>query len=379
MQDFHFHNPTRVIFGRNKSIEAGETVIQFGYQALLVYGRESIKESGLYQSVTNSLRAAGAEVVDHGGVQPNPTIAHVREGVEKAKSRKLEVILAVGGGSVMDEAKAIAAGATAECDPWRFFSLGQKPERALPVITVPTLAATGSEMNGNAVITNTETRQKLGMFSPLLYPKVSILDPSLTLRVPPNHTAYGLADIFSHILEPYFNGADPVTPVQDRLAEGLFQSLFDIAPRLRQNPSDYPARADMLWASTVALNGILAAGRGKTHWDVHLLAHSLGALFNAPHGGALAVIIPGWMARNAQKRPAKFDQFANRVMGAKAAEEGIAGLKEWFRGIGAPVSLGELGIKESDIPAIVENVMDTGGGGKYTQRADIEQIMRLSL
>lgn len=378
MQDFNYHNPVQVIFGGGKSALAGETVAKHGSRVLLLYGRESIKKSGLYDAISKSLKAAGVYAVDHGGVKPNPLIEHAREGIAKARQHSLSAVVAVGGGSVMDEAKAIAAGAGDPGDPWDFFTGTRRPQKALPVIAIPTLAATGSEMNGNAVMSSAADGLKLGFYSPLLFPKAAILDPELTFSVPPDQTAYGLVDTFSHIMEPYFGGRETAAPVQDRLAEGLFAALFEIAPRVMKDPRDYNARADMLWASTVALCGLAQAGRGPAGWENHAIAHSLGALYDAPHGACLATVMPGWMAYSAGRRPEKFRQFAERVMGQPSPREGVAAVKSRFAGLGAPVTLGQLGVGGGDIPRIVQHVVQSSSGIALGP-AGVEEVLRFCL
>ncbi|MBI5638155.1 MAG: iron-containing alcohol dehydrogenase [Nitrospinae bacterium] len=377
MQDFIYRNPTQIIFGRGKAAETGAAVAKLGKSVLLVYGKESIKGSGLHARIRQSLAAAGVRAADHGGVKPNPLISHAREGIAKVRAEGLEVVLAVGGGSVMDEAKAIAAGATVDYDPWLFFTGGKRPERALPLVAVPTLAATGSEMNGNSVMTSGGL--KLAMYSPHSYPAVSILDPELTMTVPKEQTVYGIVDTFSHIMEPYFGGREMDAPVQDRLAEGLFVALFESANRLLQDPHDYRGRADMLWASAVALCGIAQAGRGPAGWENHMLAHSIGALTDAPHGACLAVVMPGWMSYASLKRPEKFDQFAERVIGMHGAQNGIAQLKMLFSQIGAPVTLARLGLKEEDIPRIVAHVLESSPGGGSLGPSGITAVLKLCL
>ncbi len=379
MQDFIYRNPVQIIFGRGKAAETGDAVSKLGKSALLVFGKESIKSTGLYGRIHQSLAAAGVRAADHGGVKPNPLISHVREGIAKVRAEKLAVVLAVGGGSTMDAAKAIAAGATVDYDPWLFFTEGKRPGGALPVVTIPTLAATGSEMNGNAVLADSVSGLKLGMFSPHCYPAVSILDPELTLTVPKEQTVNGIVDTFSHIMEPYFGGRETDAPVQDRLAEGLMLALFETANRLAQNPQDYRGRADMLWASTVALCGIVQAGRGPAGWENHMLAHSIGALTDAAHGACLAVVMPGWMSYASLTKPEKFDQFAERVIGVKGAQNGVVQLKMLFSQLGAPVTLGQLGLKEQDIPRIADNVLKSVPGGGSLGPAGVEAVLKLCL
>ncbi|MEE8483216.1 MAG: iron-containing alcohol dehydrogenase [Nitrospinota bacterium] len=365
MQDFVHFNPVKIIFGKDKVAQVGEVVKEHGAKCLFLYGKESIKKSGLHGRVVESLKAQNVEVIEHGGVKPNPVLSHTRDGVKKAKSGSINVVLAVGGGSTMDEAKAIAAGALYDGDVWDFFSKGVKPDKALPVITVPTLAATGSEMNGNLVVTNEETNEKFANYIPACFPKVSILDPVLTATVPANHTAYGIADIFSHLIEAYFNGEEADAPVQDRLAEGLILALMETSRRLMKNPIDYTARAQMLWLSSVALGGIPPAGRGKARFENHFIAHGLSALFDSAHGAGLSVVMPAWMAYFKKRDPGKFLQFAKRIWNVDDADEGIGTMKKWLSSIGAPVTLGQLGIGEKDIPAIVENVLPMAQMAKY--------------
>lgn len=373
MRDFVYFNPVKVIFGRDKSAGIGEIVKPFGKKALLVYGKESIKKSGLHSLIIEKLNQNGIEVIEHGGVKPNPTLLHTREGVQKAKLGGVEVILAVGGGSAMDEAKAIAVGAANDFDVWDIFSKGVKPQTALPVVTIPTLAATGSEMNGNLVLTNEETNEKIAVYSPACFPKVSVLDPVLTLSVPRNHTAYGVADIFSHILEPYFNGKeDEHSTVQDNIAEGLFLSLMESSGRLMNDLNSYTARAEVQWISSLALCGIAAMGRGGVKFENHFIAHSISALFDVPHGAALSVVMPGWMKWAAGRDTAKFARFGERVMGfTRGGEEtataliGIEKTREWLVSIGAPVTLREINISTEDIPRIVENFLPAAQKAGY--------------
>lgn len=363
MQDFWYQNITKIIFGRNKVLQIGEVTKPYGTKSLLVYGQNSIHKQGLYHTVKDALKENGINIIDHGGVKSNPLLSHVRLGIEKTRLNNIDCIIAVGGGSVIDEAKAISAGACATDDIWDFFMSGKKLDTALPILAVPTLSASGSEMNGGVVVTNGETKQKLAIGAPCLYPKVSILDPLLTCNAPREYTFYGLADIVSHILEPYFNGSDNHTKVQDNLAEGLLLSLIDISKRLREDLQDYQARADLMWASCLAHNGLFAAGVGRITHEIHLLAHALGAVFDVPHGAAISVVIPAWMAFVSALKGDKFCRFSIRVFGVdedadrkKVIELGISNLKKWFSYMGCPVTLRELGITENDLELIAGNI-----------------------
>jgi alcohol dehydrogenase YqhD (iron-dependent ADH family) len=361
MQNFVFHNPTKILFGKNTIPAIGPETVAFGARVLLVYGSGSIKNNGIYDQVTDSLMAAGAEVVEHPGVQSNPLLSHVRKGIALAKEQKCQVVCAVGGGSVIDEAKAICAGAVVDHDVWKFFT-GKKSVRSpLPLTTVLTLAASGSEMNSGMVITNEETQQKFGFANKHLFPKTSILDPEATFSVPADYTAYGAVDAIAHVLEFYFTTQDPATPVQDRFMEGLIINAMESCARVLANPHDYQGRADLMWTATLALNGLTGAGLGKVGFPMHMIEHSLSALYDVPHGAGLSAIIPGWMRHQCQKAPQRFAQFARRVFDIRdnsvetEARQGIIALEDWFGKVNSPASLAALNIPKDDIPLIAEN------------------------
>jgi len=363
MKNFCFHNPTKIIFGKDTAGQLGEEAAAFGNTVLLVYGMGSIKKSGLYDTAVNSLRQAGLQVAEHSGVRSNPVLSHVRQGILIAREQSVDAIVAVGGGSVIDSAKAIAAGAPAGHDVWQFFKGKKGIKSALPLLCVPTIAAAGSEMNGGMVVTNEETAQKIGIGNKLLHPKVAILDPTLTFSVPPDYTAYGAVDALAHLLEFYLTAEEPDTPVQDRLMEGLALNIMASCERVLADPRDYNVRADLMWCATLALNGLTAAGLGTVGFPMHMIAHSLGALYDVPHGAALSVIIPGWLAFQAEREPAKFAQFAERVLHIHKEEKfpaaiaGIASLKAWFQKISCPTRLADFGIPATDIGHIAENAL----------------------
>lgn len=363
MQNFFFHNQTKIIFGKGSVDQVGRELKNYGSRALLVYGRQSIKQSGLYERVKTLLSNENIETFELDGIRPNPLLSDVRRGIDIAHENQAGVLLAVGGGSVIDTAKAIAAGALASHDVWDFFTRKAKLTQALPVVTIQTIAATGSEMNGGSVITNTETKQKLPIGGACLYPKVSILDPALTFTVPPQYTAYGAVDAISHVLEGYFNGADESPLLQDQLMEGILRTIIEVTPRVLKSPENYEYRAVLMWSATVAFNGITMAGLGKVKYFIHTIAHALGVLFDISHGAAVSVIIPGWMKDTVEERPRKFIQFARQVLRIgngsehEVAVEGVMSFKKWLSSIGSPVSLGEVGIKASDIKEITANAL----------------------
>lgn len=367
MHDFVFHNPTKIIFGPGREMEIGAELTAAGIgNVLLVYGRESVRKSGLLDRVIATLNQSGIGFVEFGGVVSNPVLSHTREGIALARQSGVEAVLAVGGGSVIDEAKAIAVGATAECDVWEFF-LGREVTAALPVFSILTLAATGSEMNGNAVITNEETRQKYNIGTIHAYPRVSILNPELTYTVSPAYSAYGAVDAIAHLIEAYFT-KEPGTRLQDRLVEGLITTIIENAEIIRDRPADPQARASMMWAATLALNGLTPAGVGPYTFPNHMIEHSLSALYNIAHGAGLAIVIPAWMQWYQPRNPAQFERFAAKIFDRQTGEAGISALKEWFRGLGCPVSLAEGQIPTGDIDRIAANAYG------LAQRWEIDQL-----
>lgn len=361
MYNFVLENPTKIIFGKNTVDQIGPETKQFGTNILLVYGQGSIKKNGIYAAVTNSLKSSKLNITELGGIRSNPLLSDVRKGIKLTRQHAIDVIVAVGGGSVIDTAKAIAAGAVVEHNVWQFFRGKKGIASALPVCTVLTIAASGSEMNGGMVITNDETHQKLGIGNKKLYPKVSILDPAVTFSVPASYTAYGAVDAIAHCLEFYFTTTLVNAHVQDRFIEGLIINIIEACNILMIEPDNYEARANMMWCATMALNGWTAAGLGRVGFPMHMIEHSLSALHDLPHGAGLSIIIPAWL-RWAQKDHAeKIAQFADRVFGIDTgtidnnAALGIKKLKSWFTSVQCPVKLSECSIKPGEIPTLAEH------------------------
>ena len=381
MFDFTFHNPTKIIFGAGKEALIGSELSAAGItRVLLVYGRNSVAGSGLLDRVMASLGKSNITCSLFGGVVSNPLLSHTREGVALAKRDRVEAILAVGGGSVLDEAKAIAVGTVSNEDIWQFY-LGQEVERALPIFTILTLAATGSEMNGNSVITNAETHQKYNISSPHVYPKVSILNPELTHSVPLDYTAYGAVDAIAHVCEGYFT-KQPGTHLQDRLVEGLIKTVIETTDLIMAEPAHAKARASFMWTATLALNGLTPAGIGAYNFPNHMIEHALSGIYNIPHGAGLSIVMPAWMKWYLPKNPGQFARFAREIFGLDSGEEGIRALEQWFVKINSPVRLGEVGILAADIEAITENAEGLarkwGIGGLYP-KATIAEILRLAV
>lgn len=355
MKNFRYYNPVKVHFGQGVLKNLGKAVRRYGQKALFVYGQGSIKKTGLYDEVVKQLKENGVEFIEHGGVKPNPILSHTREGVKKAKEEKVDVILAVGGGSVIDEAKAIAAGAKAECDVWNFFELKEVVKDALPIITVLTISGTGSEMNAGLVITNEEKKAKFGFRAEPLFPKESFLDPTLTFTVPPNQTAYGAVDAFTHVSEVYCNAEDIEADVPKGIMETIMKSIVKWAPVAVKEPENYEARAELMWCSSLALCGITWCGAGDLALPAHMIEHSLSALYDIAHGAGLAIVTPAWMKYMKKRREKHLTYFAKNVFGKDSIEEGIGAFEEWLKSMGCPIRLEDAGIPASDIPAIAEN------------------------
>jgi alcohol dehydrogenase YqhD (iron-dependent ADH family) len=363
MENFEFCNPTRIIFGRGILDGAGREVKGLGTSCLLVTGMGSVKKTGVYDRLRNNLASSGLDVSDLPGVRSTPVLSKVREGIETARDRGIQVIVALGGGSVMDTAKAVAAGALLERDIWDVFEGRAVIEKALPVVCIPTLAASGSEMNGFMVITNEETGFKLAAGSPHVYPRISFLAPELTFTVPADYTAYGGVDAVCHLMEPYFNGPASFTPVQDELAEGLMRTLMKCTESCIASPQDYNQRAAFMWAATLALNGLTRAGVGDHPFPVHLIEHAISAIYGVAHGAGLAALLPGWMRWKASSAgPEKICQFGRRCLGIRedgdlssCPEETADSFSRWLRAVGCPASLEDLGGPEKDHGKIAEN------------------------
>jgi len=386
MRNFVFHNPTKVIFGRDTIAEIGGQTAVYGENVLLVSGKGSIKRSHVYNQVVKSLAAASISITEYPGVRSNPVLNHVRQGIAVAKTNRVDAVVAVGGGSVMDTGKAIGAGALVEHDVWKFFTAKKSVTKTLPVICVPTLAASGSEMNSAMVVTNVAKNQKFGFANRHLYPKVSILDPTATFSVPPDYTAYGAVDAISHLLEFYFTTRLPFSPVQDRLMEGLIISIMQNCEQVLLKPHDYNSRASLMWCASLGLSGLTAAGLGKVGFPMHMIEHSLSALYDIPHGAGLSVIIPAWLRCQAEQGAVKLEQFSKRIFPNRQsictdwASYGIEQLTQWFVNIGCPVALKDIEVETADIPLIAANALALGKiwrMSEYTHET-VEAILRLS-
>ena len=394
--NFEYHNPTHLIFGAGTLSQLGEVASRQGKKALIVTGGGSVKRSGTFERAVASLKAKGITFAECSGVEPNPRIATVRRGARIAREEGCDVVIALGGGSTMDAAKVMAAAFYYDGDPWDMIYHGQPaphvPTRALPIITVPTLAATGSEMNMGAVISNEEITEKSFVQAECLYPAVALVDPELTLSVPKDQTAYGVCDIITHVTEAYFNGVDG-TPIQDRFAEGVILTMLEWGAKAVADGEDLEARAQVQWASIVALNGWVNAGTNGG-FPVHMIEHTLSAFHDITHGAGLSVVNPAWMRFAANHRPQKFVQFSERIFGLKAkgsddldcALQGIDRFEAFLKEIGCPTRLTDLKIDDTLLTRYAQETLriihDEKGnlpGRPPMSEADIVAVLRVAL
>lgn len=387
MQNFDYMTPTRLIFGRDAIAKLPEVMTRFGKKILLTYGGGSIKKIGLYQKVLEMLE--GYDIVELPGIQPNPKYdPSVLDGVRLCKEHNVDVILSVGGGSVLDCSKAIAAGAKYDGDPWDLISYKVKAKAALPIVDIITLAATGSEYDCGGVISRTETNDKIGYIDPLLFPVVSILDPVYTFTVSKKQTAAGIADAMNHTIEQYF--VEDSTLLNDGFCESMLRSLMTNGRKCLENPEDYTARAEMMLACTYGCNGILALGNSYSGWPCHGIEHALSAYYDITHGEGLAIITPRWMRHILSERTMdRFVKYGINVFGIdptlpkqEIAGKAIDATYEFFESINIPMHLRDVGIDESRIDEMAHHIAVNEGLDKAyapLTEQDIKEILLQSL
>ncbi len=388
MENFRFYAPTYFCFGRDSEKEIGALIRRFGgHKVLLHYGGGSIKRNGVYDRVIASLNNAELPYVELPGVLPNPRSGLVYEGIALCRREKVDFILAVGGGSAIDSAKAIAAGVPYDGDFWDYYSTGKPVDVAVPVGTVLTIAAAGSEGSPDTVITHEQGNFKRGATGEALRPKFSILNPEAMLTLPPYQSACGITDMIAHVCERYFTNTQDVE-ITDRLCEGVLKAIVEEAPKVFRDPQNYEARANIMWSGMVAHNNLLGVGR-QQDWNSHRIEHELSALYDVAHGAGLAVVMPAWMRYVMRHDVNRFAQFAVRVWGCDmnfahpelTAEEGIVRFRAFLTSIGMPATLAELGAKEEDIPRMVEHLFSAESepmpGFMQLGRKDVEAILKL--
>ncbi len=387
MENFNFYSPTEFVFGKDRENEVGALVKKHGGSRVLVhFGGGSVVRSGLLDRVKASLTAEGVFFAELGGVQPNPRDTLVYKGIEICKENDIDFILAVGGGSTIDSSKAIAAGVLYDGDFWDFYCGKARIEKALPVGTVLTIAAAGSEGSPSSVITQDATGTKRGSGSDHIRPKFSVLNPALTCTLPAYQTACGAADIMAHVFERYFTNT-PEVEVTDRLCEAVLLTMIKETPRVIADPDNYDARANIMWAGMVAHNDIVGVGRSQD-WNSHNIEHELSGLYDVAHGAGLAVIMPAWMEFVMTHNVMRFAQMATRLWGCQmnfehpevTALEGIRRFRRFLHDLGLPINLAELGAKEEDIPTLVANqgVKDRTWGFVRLSSDDITMIYKIA-
>lgn len=385
--NFTYCNPTKLYFGENSMNFLPEELKKYGKKVMLCYGGGSIKKNGIYDQVLAALKACGKNVVEDGGVMPNPTLEKLYEGAKIARENNVDFILAVGGGSVCDYAKAVSASAFCEDDPWeKYYVRFEEPScKTIPLGCVLTMVGTGSEMNGGAVITNTAKKVKLGhVFGKDIFPKFAILNPIFTYTLPKYQMVAGIYDIFNHICEQYFSGEDDNT--SDYIAEGLMQSLVYSSRIAVKNPTDYEARSNIMWTATWALNTLIAKGK-STDWNVHKLGQSVGAYTNATHGMTLAAVSMAYYRYICPYGLKKFVRFAKNVWHVETADkseeqiaaEGLSAMESWMQELGLARNIGEFGVQEDMLDGIVDGVFITNGGYKKLTKNDVKKILKASL
>lgn len=385
--NFTYCNPTKLYFGKSAIDGLNEELPKYGKNVLLVYGGGSIKKNGIYDKVTALLKANGKTVYEDAGVMPNPTVEKLYEGIERAKKANADLILAVGGGSVCDYAKAVSVSVNCKEDPWDKYYLRMEDVECdvVPVGCVLTMVGTGSEMNGGSVITNYAQKLKIGhVFGENVFPKFSVLDPEYTFTLPKYQMTAGFYDIMSHILEQYFSGEDDNT--SDYIMEGLMRSLIHSSLIAVNDPLDYEARSNIMWTATWALNTLVAKGK-TTDWEVHMLGQAVGAHTNATHGMTLAAVSMAYYRHIMPYGLKKFVRFAENVWNVapenkseKAiAEEGLAAMESWMKKLGLVMDLTSLGVREDMIDGIADSTLIMDGGYKILDKEEVKEIIRESL
>ncbi len=386
MKNFVYQNPTKIIFGEGTINQIGKEIKESGInKVLMIYGGGSILKNGVYDQIIESLNQYEIDYVEISGVQPNPVLSKVQEAINKAKEENVEGLLAVGGGSVYDSAKAIGLGCKYEGNVWDFYERKEKPKASIPIFGVLTISATGSEMNAGSVITNEAENKKWSVGTPLNFPKVSVIDPSVQSSLPANQTANTAIDTMAHVFELYFDGTQNVDVLME-YSEGIIRTTMKHVKILLEDPKNYQSRAQLAWCATLGLNGSNGVGRSGGDWSSHNIEHSLSALYGVSHGSGLAIVFPAWMKYVYKENIDMFERFAEQIFniteGSKQekALKGIEELKSFFSGINAPVTLKEIGIKYEDLGKIADNaaMLAPIGTLKKLEREDILEILKIA-
>ena len=351
MENFIAYVPTQLHFGKGVIQNLPDAISPFGKKVLLMYGKGSVLKNGSYRDTLEQLSAAGAEVFEYDGIKPNPVVEDVDAAATLGISKEVDMIVAVGGGSVIDSAKITAICIHDKVKGWDIVKRKVIPNGAIPLITVLTLAATGTEMNSVAVIQNHETEEKLGFGHVSMYPKHSFLDPTYTISVPLNYTAYGIVDLVAHCLEAWFGAGD--ASLSDRFVESIIKEAIEFGPMLMKDPANYDLRARIMWAATNALNGLTSYGRVSGDWAVHGLGHVLSFLYDTPHGASLSIVYPAWLKKIKERNPDRIAQLGEKLFNSKDADATIISLENFFKSLGSPIRLSEIGKGKGDLEEIL--------------------------
>ena len=370
MENFEIYNPVKAYFGQNVISKLSDEVSRYGRRVLLVYGKGSIKKNGIYDAVMAQLNKAGAEVYEYSGIKPNPVIEDVRGAVSLGKDKKVDLILAVGGGSVIDSAKVIAIGISGGDDPWEYVKGNKTPSGGVPVIAVLTLAATGTEMNRFAVVQNNDTKEKIGFGYPPMYPSVSFLDPTYTKSVSADYTAFGVVDLIAHALEAYFGKGD--ASLSDRFVFSIINEALEYGPQLMNNLEDYDLRARIMYAATMALNNLTMYGRVSGDWGVHSIGHILSVLYDVPHGASLSIAYPAWMRLHKDKAGDRIIHLGQKLFGTESVEETITAFEEYFTSMNSPVRLSQTSYGDYNKDTIIITMISNRVSGAHHQMSDKE-------
>ena len=377
MENFIINNPVKIHFGKDVLQKLPESIAQYGKKILLVYGKESIKASGLYDEIIKLLH--DFEIVEYQGIKSNPIIEDVDAAANIGRENHVDLILAVGGGSVIDSAKVIAATIPVEHSGWDFMNGSNTPQEAVPLIDILTLAATGTESNMFAVIQNQETMEKIGWGSPLVYPKESFLDPQLTYSVSPDYTAFGIIDLVAHSLEAYFGKGD--SPLADRVIYGIIEEAMDIGMATINNPENYELRARVMYAALLALNGTTSHGRAYADWGVHAIGHELSLLYDLPHGLTLAIAYPAWFRLQAERIPKRIIELGTALFGDKNVKDTIMGFENFFAELGSPLRLSQLGFGDKEKQEIIAQMKKNKVSGYHHKLSgdDYEKLVEFMM
>lgn len=377
MENFEIYNPVKAYFGRDVILKLGKEINKHGKRILLVYGKGSIKENGIYDAVIQQIESAGAEVYEYSGIKPNPVIEDVRAAVSLGKSKEVDMIIAVGGGSVVDSSKVISIGIAGDEDPWDYVKGKHVPPGGIPILAVLTLAATGTEMNRFAVVQDNKTKEKTGFGYPPMYPTVSFLDPSYTMSVNAAYTSYGVVDLIAHALEAYFGKGD--ASLSDRFVFSIINEAIEYGPQLMDELNSYDLRARIMYAATMALNNLTMYGRESGDWGVHSIGHVLSVLYDVPHGASLSIAYPAWLKLHKDGARDRIIQLGENLFGVSSVDDTIKALEMYFTKIKSPIRLSETSYGPYDQEEIRKTMVSNHVSGAHHKMAEEDYRKLLSL